>query len=40
MAKIKEDAAVAQVTALLSVPRIYNRIVEGVKTTLDTMIKD
>jgi len=38
--KLKEDIAIAQVTALLSVPRIYNRIVEGVKMTVASMIKD
>jgi long-subunit acyl-CoA synthetase (AMP-forming) len=29
-----EDAATAQVTALLSVPRIYNKIADGVRTNL------
>jgi hypothetical protein len=38
--KLREDAAVSQVTMFLSVPRIYNRIVEGVKITLDGLVKD
>lgn len=38
--KIKEDAAIAQVSLFVSVPRVYNRIVDGVKTTLDGLVKD
>ena len=38
--KIKEDASVAQVTLFVSVPRVYNKIVDGVKATLDGLVKD
>jgi len=40
MLKLRDDAAVAQVTLFASVPRVYNRIVEGVKITLDGLVKD
>jgi len=38
--KIREDAAAAQITLFVSVPRIFNRTVEGVKAMLAQMVTD
>ena len=40
MQKIKDDAAAAHITIFVSVPRVYNRIADNVKTTLVQMITD
>ena len=38
--KLKEDCEAVKATILVSVPRIYNRIVEGVKTAVNSMVKE
>ena len=38
--KLKEDCHAMKTTVLISVPRLYNRIVENVKTTVNSMVKD
>jgi long-subunit acyl-CoA synthetase (AMP-forming) len=38
--KVRDDAAAIKATVFLSVPRIYNRIVDNVSATLAQMITD
>ena len=39
MLKLKEDHIAIKSTVLISVPRVYNRIYEGVKALIDGMVK-
>lgn len=38
--KLKEDCCATKTTVLISVPRLYNRIVEGVKATINSIVDD
>jgi len=40
MLKLREDAVAAQITIFVSVPRVYNRIVDNVTSTLRQMVTD
>jgi long-subunit acyl-CoA synthetase (AMP-forming) len=38
--KLKEDAAAAQATIFVSVPRVFNKIVDNVRVTINQMVTD
>ena len=39
MLKLKEDHVAIKSTVVVSVPRVYNKIYEGIKTLIDGMVQ-